>query len=129
MYKNGSHTKYRLMYHIVWIPKYRKRVLQGKLSERLKELIVECAEIHNWHIEELNIQKDHVHLLIQLQPSISVSDAVKMLKGGSSRKIRKEFPDLAEFYWNSKSFWADGYFAETIGKVDEKVIRNYIINQ
>ncbi len=128
MYRTGAHTKYRVMYHLVWIPKYRKRVLKGKLVERLGELFYQCAEVNHWIIEELNIQEDHVHLLIQLKPSISVSKAVQIIKGGSSKKIRKEFPELEEFLWG-RNFWADGYFVETCGKLNEDAIRKYIKNQ
>ena len=116
------------MYHLVWIPKYRKRILQGKLAERLQELLYECAEINGWKIEELSIQKDHVHLLMDISPVIAVSRVLQILKGGSSKRIREEFPELKEFLWGD-SFWADGYFAETIGRVSEKDIRNYIVNQ
>jgi putative transposase len=116
------------MFHIVWIPKYRKRVLTGSVAKRIKELLGECAEVNDWKIEELNIQLDHVHLMVQLKPNISVSRAVQMFKGGSSRVIRKEFPELEEFLWGD-SFWADGYFVETVGMVDEAKIREYIKNQ
>ena len=128
MYQVGAHTKYRIMYHIVWIPKYRKRVLEDKIAKKLKILLYECAEINGWKIEELNIQRDHVHILIQLKPSISVSRAVQIMKGGSSRKIRDEFPELKEFLWGN-SLWADGYFVETFGHLNESAIREYIINQ
>lgn len=127
-YWTGGHTKHRLMYHLVWIPKYRKRVLKGKLSSRLKELFEQCAEVNRWHIHELNIQVDHVHMLVQLRSTDSVSKATQFLKGGSSRIIREEFPELEEFLW-ADSFWADGYFAKTIGKVNEEKIRDYIKNQ
>ncbi len=128
MYRIGSQSKYRLIYHLVWIPKYRKRILKGKIKERLDYLFKQCAEVNEWIIEELNINIDHIHLLISLKPTVSVSKAVQLLKGGSSRIIRKEFPELEEFLWGD-SFWADGYFAETVGKVNEEVVRNYIKNQ
>jgi putative transposase len=127
-YWKGSHTKHRLMYHLVWIPKYRKRVLRGAIAIRLKELFEQCAEVHGWEIHELNIQIDHIHMLVQLKTSLSLSDVVKSFKGGSAKKIREEFPELEEFLWGD-SFWADGYFAETVGKVDEEKIREYIKNQ
>ena len=121
MYWTGAHTKHRLMYHLVWIPKYRKRVLEGKIAHRLEELFKECAEINKWRIDELNIQPDHVHMLIQLRPNISVSKAVQYLKNGSSRIIREEFPELREFLWGD-SFWADGYFDESAGRCNIEVI-------
>jgi len=127
-YRSGSHSKYRLMYHLVWIPKYRKRILIGEVKDRLEELFRQCADINGWTLEELNIQTDHVHMLVSLKPSISVSAAVHLLKGGSSKIIRQEFPKLEEFLWGT-SFWADGYFAETVGVVTEARIRSYIQNQ
>ncbi len=84
--------------------------------------------MNGWKIHELNIQKDHVHLLVQLKQDVSVRKAVQLLKGGSSKKIREEFPELEEFLWGS-SFWADGYFAESVGQVNEESIRKYIQNQ
>lgn len=127
-YWSGAHTKHRLMIHIVWIPKYRKRILKGVLAERIKELLQECADVNRWNIEELNIQPDHVHIVVQFKPDISVSKMVQMFKGKSSRKVRMEFPELEEFYWGD-SFWGDGFFAETTGKVDLEIIKAYVKNQ
>ena len=127
-YWTGSHTKYRLMYHLIWLPKYRKRILVGLLKERLEALFFECAEINGWEISELNIQKDHVHMIVKLRQTVSVSQAVQRFKGGSSKIIRGEFPELKEFLWG-KNFWAEGYFAETVGKVTEDTIRKYVKNQ
>jgi len=117
-----------LKYHIVWIPKYRKRVLKGKIATRIYELLGICAEMNHWSIEELNVQEDHVHMLVQLRPNVSVAKAVQMFKGGSSIMLRKEYPELEEFLWGD-SFWADGYFADSVGKCDEEIIRKYIQEQ
>jgi len=124
----GSQTKHRLMYHLVWIPKYRKRVLKEKIAIRLKELLEECADLNRWKIEELNIKTDHVHILVRMRPEVSVSKMVQKFKGMTSKIIREEFPELKEFLWGD-SFWADGYFAETSGQVNEARIREYIQNQ
>jgi putative transposase len=128
MYWTGAHTKHRHMYHIVWIPKYRKRILRGEIAERIEALLRECAMMNKWEIHELNIQVDHVHMLVQLRPNVSVSRAVQFFKGGSSKVIREEFPQLEEFLWGD-SFWSDGYFSETVGKVNLDVVREYIKNQ
>ncbi len=127
-YWTGGHTKHRLQVHLVWIPKYRKRVLRGKIVSRLKKLLYEACKLNQWWIGELNIQDNHVHILMQIKPSETVAEVVQILKGGTSRVIRKEFPELEEFLWGD-SFWADGYFAESVGKVDEEVIRKYIKTQ
>ncbi|MCA9369009.1 IS200/IS605 family transposase [Candidatus Woesebacteria bacterium] len=127
-YWTGAHTKHRLRYHLVWIPKYRKRVLKGKISTRLKSLFYEACQVNRWWIDELTILDNHVHLLIQIKPSESIAEVVQRLKGGSSRIIRKEYPGLEDFLWGD-SFWADGYFAETVGQVNEQVIKEYIKNQ
>ena len=127
-YRTGGHTKYRLQYHIVWIPKYRRRVLRGKVSIRLRQLLYEACRMNRWWISELSIQDDHVHVMIHLNASNSVGEAVQRLKGGTSRVIRKEFPELEEFLWGD-SLWADGYFAESVGEVDEEVVKRYIREQ
>ena len=127
-YWKGAHTRHRVMYHIVWIPKYRKRVLKGAIANRIKELVQECADVNRWRVDEINIQPDHVHILIQLRPDVSVSKAVQLIKGKSSRIIRKEFPSLEEFYWGN-NFWSEGFFVETVGQVNESAIKQYIKNQ
>ena len=127
-YKTGASTKHRLLVHLVFCPKYRRRVLRGKVVERLYKLFYDCCQINDWIIQELNMQKDHVHLLIQINPRDSVAHVLHYLKGGSSRILRKEFPELEEFLWGD-SFWCDGYFAESVGQVNEKMIKEYIKNQ
>jgi putative transposase len=127
-YKSGGHTKHKLMIHLVWIPKYRKRVLKGKLATRIEELLRLCAEANGWKILELNVQTDHVHIVVQFVPTISVSKMVQLFKGKSSRIVREEFPELEEVYWGD-SFWADGYFAETAGNLNIDTILEYVRNQ
>jgi putative transposase len=127
-YWSGAHTKHRLRYHLVWIPKYRKRVLRGKIAARIKQLVYEACKVNRWLLSEMSVQVDHVHILIQIWPRESIADVVKKLKGGTSRVIRAEFPELEEFLWGD-SFWSDGYFAETVGSVDENVVAKYIREQ
>jgi len=123
MYWKGAHTKHRVMYHIVWLPKYRKRILKGSLANRVKELLEECAEVNGWKIEELSIQPDHVHMLAQLRPDISISKVVKLFKGKTSRILRKEYPSLVEFYWGD-SFWSDGFLLRLLAKLIWKKLRS-----
>jgi putative transposase len=93
---------------LVFVPKYRKRVLQGEVAKRLEALLRQACEMNRWNLEEIAIQPDHVHLLVQVQPKYSVSYVVNILKGGTSRVLRLDFPELEEHLWG-KSFWADGY--------------------
>ena len=114
-YWTGAHTKHRLKYPLVWIPKYRHRVLRGKIVHRLTGLFFQACEVNHWWIHKMSIATDHVHLIIQLNPTDSLAKTVQIFKGGTSKVIRDEFPELEEFLWG-KSFWADGYFAESVGK-------------
>jgi putative transposase len=125
---SGAHTRHRLRYHLVWIPKYRKRVLTGQVAVRLDALLRQACEVNDWEAHELSIQPDHIHLLLQIHPRESVSKVMQRLKGGTSKVLRAEFPELEEFLWGDQ-FWADGYFAETVGTVEEDVVRKYIRNQ
>ena len=84
--------------------------------------------MNGWRIHSLSVQEDHLHMMIQVKPKDSVAEVVMRLKSGSSKKIREEFSELEEFVWGG-GFWADGYFAETIGNVDEATMKNYLKNQ
>ncbi len=127
-YWRGAHTKHRNMYHLVWIPKYRKKVLSGKVKKRVEEIIRECCEVNDWEIQELNVQLDHVHLVLQIPPSISVSKVVNLLKGLSSKTVREELPEIKRLLWG-KDFWSDGYFCESVGSCSEEIILDYVRNQ
>jgi putative transposase len=89
---------------------------------RLKKLSDDACRINKWWTNELSIQEDQVHFIIQTKPDESVVEAVQKLKGGTRRGLRKEYPELEEFLWRD-SFWADGYFAEAVGNVDEDVVQ------
>ena len=129
MYRSWSHTKYDCRYHLVWIPKYRKRILLGKIKDRLQELINERSEELRVIILKWSIEPDHVHLYVSIPPSISISKYTNLVKGMTSKVIRNEFKDeLRDIYWKPV-FWADGYFVATIWEINDKVIRDYIEDQ
>ena len=102
--------------------------MQGKICQRLSRLIYEACKTNKWFLHEFEIKEEHVHIMIQIPPNISLSKVIMHLKGGTSRIIRQEFPELKEWLWGD-SLWQDGYFAETSGKVDEKKLREYIRKQ
>jgi putative transposase len=88
----------------------------------------EACKMNGWWISEMSIQADHIHIVVQASPRNSVAEVVQIFKGGTSRVLRKEFPELDEFLWG-ESFWADGYFAETVGQVNEDIVKKYIRRQ
>ena len=124
--KRGSHCVYDTKYHLVWAPKYRKWVLQGEVRERTKDLFMEISDHHGYEIEELEVDKDHVHILLSFPPKYSISKVVEVLKSVSSTIIRKEYPNVKKELWGGE-FWEDGYFARTVGdKVTSDIIKRYI---
>lgn len=126
-YRTGSHTVFHHRYHIVWGPKYRYKVLEGKIRERVREIIRQvCAEMG---VEIVNgvLSRDHVHMFVDIPPHVAVSDFVQRAKGRSSRKVQQEFPELGKRYWG-RHFWARGYFCTTSGNITSDIIHNYLEN-
>ena len=124
-YQSGNHTVYRHRYHIVWITKYRYKILQGELRIRLREIIAQVAEEMSIKIVNGVLSRDHVHLFVEITPHLTVSEFVKRAKGRSSRKIQIEFPEIKKRYWG-RHFWGRGYFSATSGNVTDEIINNYI---
>lgn len=126
-YSKTSHTVFYHRFHIVWITKYRKRVLAGDLRLRIREIIAQAAEDMGVRIVNGVLSSDHVHIFAEIPPHISVSEFVKIAKGRSSRKAQQEFPSLQKEYWG-RHFWGRGYFSSTSGNVTDEIINNYINN-
>ena len=124
-YKKLSHVVYKCDYHIVWVPKYRFRILKGLIKEHLEKDLRMICEWKKAEILELNIQEDHVHLVISIPPKVSISEMMGILKGKTAIKIFKSYPELKKKpYWGNH-FWARGYFVNTVG-LNEDVIRRYV---
>ena len=98
-YTRGSHTLYHHRYHIVWITKYRYRVLRGELQRRVRSIIVQVAEELGVKILNGVVPSDHIHLFVSIPPHLPVSEFIKRAKGRSSRKVQQEFPELRKRYW------------------------------
>ena len=118
-----SHTKWECKYHIVFIPKYRKKALYGALRQQLGELLRQLAMQRESRIEEGHLMRDHVHMLVSIPPKYSVSQVVGDLKGKSAIHIARTFMGKPRNF-TGESFWARGYFVSTVGR-DEKQIREY----
>ena len=117
---------YSCKYHVVWCPKYRRKVLVDAISERLRELIKEkCSEIRV-DIIEMEIMPDHVHLLIEVDPQYGVNKAIKLIKGHTSYMLRKEFVELTT---KLPTLWSNSYFVSTVGGAPVTIIKQYIESQ
>ncbi len=126
-YDRLSHTKWECKYHLVFIPKFRKKLIYGKLKEQLGPVLRDLAQRSGAHLEQGHLMEDHVHMLISVPPKHRVSDVVGFIKGKSAIFIARNFMGRLKNY-TGFNFWARGYFVTTVGR-DEKVIREYIKNQ
>ncbi len=126
-YKSLKHSRWYCKYHIVWIPKYRKKVIYGNLRIHLGDIFHELARQKESRIAEGHLMGDHVHMLISIPPKYAVSQVVGFIKGKSSISIARNFNNKQRNYQGQK-FWARGYFASTVG-IDEQAVRNYIRQQ
>ncbi|WP_156855209.1 IS200/IS605 family transposase [Oceanobacillus sp. AG] len=122
-YKKNSHAVYDIKYHVIWVTKYRYKVLSGQIAYRTRELIRQGCETRGITILQGSVGKDHIHLLILCPPSLAPSKIMQYLKGRSSRLLQDQFPNLKMKYWD-QHLWARDYFCATVGNVDEKTIRN-----
>ena len=125
--KSLSHTKWKCQYHIVFIPKYRKKQQYGRLREDVREVISTLCKYKNVEIIEGAVCPDHVHLCVSIPPKLSVSQFMGYLKGKSALMIYDKHPELGSKY--NKSFWARGYYVATIGNITEEAIKKYIQEQ
>ena len=125
--KSLSHTRWKCQYHIVFIPKYRKKVLYGKVREDVREIISILCKYKSVEIIAGAVCIDHVHLSVAIPPKLSVSDFMGYLKGKSSLMIYEKYPEL-KYKYRNREFWCRGYYVDTAGK-NAKKIQEYIQNQ
>jgi len=124
-FKKLSHVIWHCQFHIVWVPKYRYRILNGKIGEEVRKNIIIQSERLNCEIVELNVQDDHVHLLIKVPPKIAISKLMGVLKGKTAIRVFNKFPELKKRpYWGNH-YWAEGYCIDTVG-LDSEMIKKYI---
>ena len=126
--QKGAHTQYDLQVHVVWLTKYRKRILVGKVAQRLKILLMQGCSAKNITIIKGNIQSNHVHLLLAIPATLSMAQVMQYLKGRSSKKLQEEFPHLRREFWG-QHMWATGYFCRSVGTVTQDIIKEYIASQ
>ena len=114
--------------HLVWVPKYRKRVLIGEVAARTRDILRKIAMEHELYILSGKIAVDHVHMFVSYRPDMPVSKIVQYLKGTSSRVLMQEFAHIRKTFWG-RHFWARGYLAVSSGNITDEAIQKYIENQ
>jgi len=124
-YQHEHHSVHLVVYHVIWCPKRRRKILNGPIHDRLAAIIHEVAEERNWQVIRLAIQPDHVHLFLRANPYTLPTDIPRLMKGRSSRLLREEFPALKKM----PSLWTRSYFISTAGTISSETIQRYIETQ
>ena len=127
-YRTTSHSKYDLKAHIVWVPKYRKKVLTGVIGQAIRDIIKQVCMTEDITIISGKLAPDHVHIFVSYPPHLSISKLVQKIKGKSSYKIMADFAHLRKTFWG-KHFWGRGYMAVSSGNITDEVIKEYIESQ
>ena len=125
-YKSNRNVYYSCKYHVVWCPKYRRKVLVDRVAERLATIIREVCQENQAEVVSLEITPDHVHVLVEVDPQFGIHRLVRLIKGRSSRFLRQEFPILKR---KLPTLWTNSYFVSTVGGAPFSVMRQYIENQ
>lgn len=125
-YKSSKHLVFSCQYHVIFCPKYRRKVLTGRIAERLKELILEKQEEFQYEILDMEVMPDHVHMLIDVDPKIGVYTVVSKIKGYTSKQLREEFPELKK---KLPTLWTLSKFISSVGSVTLDVVKKYIEEQ
>ena len=124
-YRSTNKTVYSAKYHLIWCPKYRRRVLVGMVEAQLREVIAEVVAGVGAQVIEVEVMADHVHLLVEVPPNVALSKLMQLLKGRSSRRLRMEFGHLRRL----PVLWSPSWFVSTVGGAPLEVVRRYVENQ
>ncbi|MFH1670442.1 MAG: IS200/IS605 family transposase [Patescibacteria group bacterium] len=127
-YRTTSHSKYDLKVHLVWVPKYRKKILYGQVGEKVRDLIRQICQEEDVEIISGKVAIDHVHLFASYPPHLSISKLMQKIKGESPYKLFSLFPSVRKTFWG-RHFWARGYLAVSSGAITDEMIKEYIDNQ
>ena len=124
--RRTKHAVYELKYHLVWVPKYRARILGVEEKQYLKKVFKEIAEEYEFNIDTMEVMEDHVHVFIEAPPSYAPARVVQIMKSISAKELYKRYPELRKKMW-SGAIWEEGYFVRSVGDVvTSEVIRKYI---
>jgi putative transposase len=125
-WRTTRYAVYNCSYHIIFCPKYRRKILVGNIEKRLKEILNETARENSWIIDRMEVMPDHVHIFIKVPPIDPPAHVVAQMKGKSSYILRREFPELTTRLPN---LWTRSYYVETIGHISEAAVQKYIEDQ
>ena len=129
IYQSKNHSKFILTYHVIFTCKYRKKLLI-KYGENIKQIMFDISKRYDFEIKEMEVDKDHIHMMISSVPKISPLQIVRILKQQSTIKIWRIYKEeLKKQHWSKNTFWTDGYFCSTIGEVSSETLKYYIQNQ
>jgi len=128
-YQTNSHGKYLIALHLILVVKYRKQLLQGRFGDFVKQTVLSISALSDCSVEEIEIDEDHVHILLTISPKYSVSQHVRNSKQMTTNQIWGRFPALKKQFWLEKTFWSDGYFVCSVGNASAETIRKYIQEQ
>jgi putative transposase len=122
----GAHSVYRLQYHVVWVTKYRRRILKPFVKEYLRKVLPKLLRsMPGVLIQSIGFDDDHLHMVMVIPPKYAIAQVMGKLKGQSAKHMRKTFPWLGKVYWKENIVWSPSYFISSVG-IDENVIRNYV---
>ncbi|MEX0939864.1 MAG: IS200/IS605 family transposase [Candidatus Babeliales bacterium] len=125
----NSHHVFRIMYHFVWIPKYRHKIFREPYRSNLKEIIYKIGYDYNIEIVELEVPTDHIHMIVKSEPKQCPSKIMQIIKSISARNFFKLYPEIRKKYFWGGKLWTQSFFVETIGNANDEVIRKYVRNQ
>ena len=129
LYFRSDHLVFKCCYHLIFCPKYRKNILVNNVADRLKEICLEVAKAHDFIIEEIETDKNHIHMIINCNPRYDVMKCIQLIKSVSAYRLFDEFPYIKRNYlWGGK-FWSRSSFVATVGSVSLETVKKYIENQ
>ena len=126
VFRSNNNVVYSCIYHVIWCPKYRRKVLVGQVEVRLKQIISEVARKCQCNIQEMEVMPDHVHLVIEVDPQYGIHRLVRQMKGVSSHALRQEFQFLRT---RLPTLWTNSYFVATVGGAPLAILKQYVENQ
>jgi len=128
-YQTNSHCKHLIALYLILVVKFRKQLLQGEVGDFVKLKIIEIASRSEFDVEEIEVDKDHIHILLTISPTICAASYIRRIKQSTTQSLWGKFAWLKKQFWREKTFWSDGYFICSVGNASEETVRKYIQEQ